>query len=123
MANLFYGAGSTPIEIPDHLLAHVKIVIATKLRRNESFLMSWPHPDGSGRTSIWLQPSIPMRFVFSSSESAEIDRALLARLAESANSNTGLALTAEEMADTQRARGAVAVPDADSERSRVLAVA
>lgn len=97
MASLFYGAASTPIELPDDLLAHVKIVIATKLRRNESFLMSWPHADGSGRTSIWIQPSIPMRFVFDSSVGPELDRALLARLAEAANSNSGLALRLDDV--------------------------
>lgn len=93
MAYLYYGADLAPIEIPETLLAHLKIVITAKLRRRESFLMSWRHEDGSGRSSIWLQPSIPLRFVFENPEPAELDRELLARLAESAHSNGGLAFT------------------------------
>ena len=99
MASLYYGAGFTPIELPDFLLAHIKIVIATKLRRNESFLLTWPHADGSGRTSLWIQPAIPMRFQFESAEAPQIDRALLARLAEAANSNSGLVLRLDELVD------------------------
>ena len=97
MANLYYGAGLEPTKLPEFLLAHIKIVIATKLRRNESFLLTWPHPDGSGRTSLWIQPSIPMRFEFESAEAPQTDRALLARLAEAANSNSGLVLTLEDL--------------------------
>lgn len=96
MGYLFYGAQQSPIEVPDLLLSHVKVVIATKLRRNESFMMSWAHPDGSGRSSIWVQPSIPMRFVFESVEAPELDRSLLASLAVAANSNSGLILRLSE---------------------------
>lgn len=104
MAHLFYGAECAPIDIPDHLLAHVKIVIATKLRRNESFMMSWRHPDGSGRSAVWIQPAIPLRFVFEMSEQPELDRVLLARLAEAANSNAGLVLTLDDLAATEIAQ-------------------
>ena len=90
MANMYYGAQPAPIEMPDDLLAHVKVVIATKLRRHESFMMSWTHPDGTGRSSIWIQPSIPLQFVFDSPEPPKLNRALLASLAASANANSGL---------------------------------
>ena len=46
MASLVYGDGVDPIHIEDRALAHMKIVIATKLRRNESFTLSWKHPEG-----------------------------------------------------------------------------
>ncbi|HET8926580.1 MAG TPA: hypothetical protein VFN24_01970 [Microbacterium sp.] len=93
MAYLYYGADNAPIEIPENLLAHIKVVITAKLRRGESFLMSWRNEDGSGRSSIWMQPSIPMRFVFESAEPVELDREILVRLAESAHSNGGLFFT------------------------------
>lgn len=93
MAHLYYGADGAPIKIPEALLAHIKVVITTKLRRGESFMMTWRHDDGAGRSSIWLQASIPMRFVFDDPEPAELDRELLAHLAESANSNGGLSFT------------------------------
>ena len=68
MAVLVYGAEGIPIHIPEQLLAHVKVVVTTKLRRHESFMMSWRHVDGSGRSSIWLEPSIPLMFMFDSVE-------------------------------------------------------
>ncbi|WP_203581340.1 DUF7882 family protein [Microbacterium hibisci] len=98
MAQLIYGAEGAAIQIPEHLLAHVKVLIATKLRRNESFMMSWRHPDGTGRSSIWLQPSIPLRFVFDTPEENMIDRELLGRLATAASSNGGLVLELEDVA-------------------------
>lgn len=97
MAELVYGAEGTPIRIPDDLLAHVKVVIATKLRRNESFMMSWRHADGTGRSSVWLDPSIPLRFTFDSVDEPRIDHSLLARLASAASSNAGLVLELEEV--------------------------
>lgn len=96
MAELIYGADDAAIHIPDHLMAHVKLLTATKLRRGESFLMTWRHADGSGRSSIWLQPSIPLRFVFDSAEEPAIDHALLASLAASASSNGGLVIDVTE---------------------------
>ncbi|HEY9306833.1 MAG TPA: hypothetical protein VIP82_03420 [Microbacterium sp.] len=92
MAELIYGAEGDPVHMPEHLLAHVKLVVATKLRRNESFMLTWRHPDGSGRSSVWLEPSIPLRFVFETIEEPAIDHALLANLAAAASSNGGLVL-------------------------------
>ncbi|WP_109210920.1 MULTISPECIES: hypothetical protein [Microbacterium] len=117
MAQLIYGADGAAIEIPEHLLVHVKAVIATKLRRNESFMMSWRHPDGSGRSSIWLQPAIPLRFVFDTPEEAVIDRELLSRLAAAASSNGGLTLELEEVSvmpssSAKAARSGAATPKA-----------
>lgn len=97
MAELAYGAEGTPIYIPEHLLAHVKLIVTTKLRRNESFMMSWRHADGSGRSSVWLDPSIPLRFTFESADEPRIDHALLARLAAEASSNAGLILELDDI--------------------------
>ena len=71
MGNLFYGNTADPIEMPDRLLSHVKVVAATKLRRGESFTLTLRHPEGAaaGRTTIWMQPAIPLRFVFDQPES------------------------------------------------------
>ena len=46
MGTMQYGSGSE-IQIEDRALAHLKVAIATKLRRNESFTLSWKHPDGA----------------------------------------------------------------------------
>lgn len=105
MAELIYGAAGAPIHMPDHLMAHVKLLTATKLRRGESFLLSWRRPDGSGRSSIWIQPSIPLRFVFDSPDEPAIDHALLASLAASASSNGGLVIDVTEDASPTAAAG------------------
>lgn len=92
MGKLFYGHTDQPIDIPDRILAHLKVVVTTKLRRGESFTLSWRHPDdqGDGRTTIWLQPAIPLRFVFAASEPGELDPAFMQELAVGASSAAGL---------------------------------
>ncbi|WP_295824887.1 hypothetical protein [uncultured Microbacterium sp.] len=94
MGSLFYGYSPSPICIPDRVLAHVKVVMATKLRRGESFTLSWRHPSGepAGRSTLWIQPSIPLRFVFESTEPEALDPVLLQSLANAANSSSGLTL-------------------------------
>jgi hypothetical protein len=78
-------------------MAHLKVVIATKLRRSESFTVTWTHPHDQtpGRTTIWLHPSIPLRFVFDDPEPAELNLEWIQELAQSANSSGGIALVAE----------------------------
>ncbi|GAB2831153.1 hypothetical protein GCM10027024_01450 [Microbacterium insulae] len=102
MGTIYYGGSATPIHIEDRALAHLKVVIATKLRRDESFTLSWRHPDDEprGRTTIWLHPSIPLRFVFDDPEPVELSRAWIEDLANSANSSGGITLVAEQV-DTE----------------------
>lgn len=97
MGTIYYGGGAMPIHIEDRALAHLKVVIATKLRRDESFTMSWRHPDDQprGRSTIWIHPSIPLRFVFDDPEPAELSREWIEELANSANSTGGIMLIAE----------------------------
>ncbi|MEX8032891.1 hypothetical protein AB6V29_07660 [Microbacterium sp. 20-116] len=94
MAKLYYGTTTEPISIDDRMLAHVKVVVATKLRRGESFTLSWVHgqDEPTGRSTIWLQPSIPLRFVFDSEQPEALDQNLLKRMANDANSSRGLSL-------------------------------
>lgn len=96
MGSLYYG-GSEPIQIDDRALAHLKVVVATKLRRNESFTLTWKHPEGQaeGRSTVWLHPSIPLRFVFDDAETPELSRRWIEALAHSANSSGGITLVDE----------------------------
>ena len=84
MGTIYYGGSATPIHIDDRALAHLKVVISTKLRRHESFTLSWQHPDDQpgGRSTIWLAPSIPLRFVFDDPEPAELSRQWIEQLIE-----------------------------------------
>lgn len=97
MGTIYYGGSATPIHIEDRALAHLKVVVATKLRRDESFTLSWRHPDDQpqGRTTIWLHPSIPLRFVFDDPEPVSLSREWIEDLANSANSSGGISLVAE----------------------------
>lgn len=97
MGTIYYGGSATPIHIDDRALAHLKVVIATKLRRGESFTVSWRHPEDQprGRSTIWLHQSIPLRFVFDDPEPAELSREWMEELASSANSSGGITLVAE----------------------------
>ena len=99
MGTIYYGGSATPIHIEDRALAHLKVVVATKLRRGESFTVSWTHPDDQqrGRTTIWLHPSIPLRFVFDEPEAPKLSREWIEDLANSANSSGGISLVSENI--------------------------
>lgn len=99
MGSLYYGDAREPISIEDRALAHLKVVVATKLRRQESFTLSWRHPQGTtvGRSTIWLHPSIPLRFVFDEPEAPQLSRQWMEDLANSANSSGGIQLIEEHL--------------------------
>jgi hypothetical protein len=99
MGSIYYGGAEAPINIEDRALAHLKVVIATKLRRGESFTVSWEHAEGEapGRSTIWLHPSIPLRFVFDDVEPANLNRAWIEQLATASYSTGGIILTAEHI--------------------------
>jgi hypothetical protein len=86
------------IEFEDRLLAHLQIVIVQKLRHGEAFPMSWLNSlsIGDGRSSIWLDRTIPLRFNFVGSRVPSINRDWIAALSESASSSTGLIVINED---------------------------
>ncbi|MEN2736368.1 ATP-dependent DNA ligase [Microbacterium sp. X-17] len=96
MGSLVYE--SLVFEFDDRLLAHLQVVIVNKLRRGEPFIMSWKVASerGSGRGSIWLDPSTPLYFEFDGSRSPSINREWLARLANAADSTRGLVVEGED---------------------------
>jgi len=102
VGTLYYGDSGTPIGIEDRALAHLKVAIVTKLRRGESFTLSWAHPDDQlrGRSTLWLHPSIPLRFVFDEPETPELSRSWIEDLMRSANSTGGIRLVPENL-DTE----------------------
>ena len=88
------------VDFEDRALAHLQIVIATKMRRNESFNFSWVKDPstGSGRTAIWMHPSIPLVYEFQGSRHPAINRAWIDLLMSAANSTAGLVLLPEPTA-------------------------
>ncbi|AZS47981.1 hypothetical protein [Microbacterium oxydans] len=110
MATLIYGSSNDAVHIDDRALAHLKIVIATKLRRNESFTLSWKHPEGEpgGRSTIWIHPSIPLRFVFDEPEAPQINVKWIEQLMHTASSTGGITLVDEVLDPAELAQNATA---------------
>ena len=96
MGYLSYG-DMARVRLDDRLLAHLQLVITTKLRRGESFTFTWRKSpaDGGGRSSIWLHPSLPIVFDFEGSRAPSINRHWMELLMDSAESTTGLEAVAE----------------------------
>jgi hypothetical protein len=92
MGRMIYGNAGTEIDFEDRLLAHLKVVIITKLRRDESFLLSWEHgqSEGSGRSSVWMHPAVPLHFRFYGNRQPPLNRAWIEDLMLAANSTGGL---------------------------------
>ncbi|WP_202107077.1 hypothetical protein [Agromyces seonyuensis] len=96
MGRLCYGTLDEPIEIPDWTLAHIKVVATTKLRRGETFMLTGIDRSAERRTSLWMNPAMPLRFTFDTVELETLDRELLQSLARAADSNAGLVVDLDE---------------------------
>jgi hypothetical protein len=85
------------IKFDDRLLAHLQVVVTTKLRRGESFNLSWKTDTalGSGRSTIWLHPSIPLLYEFDGSRQPSINRLWLEKMMTTADTLTGLQIVPE----------------------------
>ena len=78
---------------------HLQIVITAKLRRRESFLVSWNDPvaAGSARGAIWIDPSSTLYYQYLGSRVTSINREWIDALMLSANSGSGLLVLAEPL--------------------------
>jgi hypothetical protein len=97
MGKLLYSSTAMEIGFEDRALAHLQIVISAKIRRGEKFFFNWQDniSVGSGRSSIWVEPSIPLYFKFSGSKPVAINRAWVEALMTTANSSAGLTFLPE----------------------------
>ena len=95
MGQLFYGSDPKPIEIEDRLLQYLQVVLATKLRRGESFTITWTDTESvHARTTLWIQPAISLRFQFASADAERLSGGYLRQLADQAAMSSGLMLNA-----------------------------
>ncbi|WP_210413797.1 ATP-dependent DNA ligase [Protaetiibacter larvae] len=94
MGSLIYGAPAIEVSFDDRTLAHLELLIGAKLRRRESFMLSWRDSTevGDGRSSAWIDNGIPMFFRYSGSRTPLIDKEWLEELVVQAGSNRGLQL-------------------------------
>lgn len=81
----------------DRVLAHLQVVIWSKLRRGEQFAFTWVDSQrpGLGRTSIWISPSISLSFDYYGSKMPQLNTLWVDALTKSANSASGLQVLPE----------------------------
>jgi len=97
LGTLFYGSDRDAIDLDDRTLAHLQLAVVTKLRRHESFSLTWrdDQPSGQGRSVVWVHESIPLRFVYAGSRMAAVNRAWVDALLASASTTVGMRLVPE----------------------------
>lgn len=104
MGHLIYGVAPA-IRIEDRALEHLRTVIVTKLRRNESFSFNWEdEPDVGGDDAsqrpgvygtVWVSKSSSLYFSFETPPGQSLNRKWIMALMDVANSNAGLRLVPE----------------------------
>lgn len=84
--------GQIRVDFEDRVLAHLQVVITTKLRRSESFTFMWKDDTtiGNGRTIVWLHESSSLVYKFYGSRTPQLNRTWLEVLTRAANSPSGL---------------------------------
>jgi hypothetical protein len=89
--------GSETVTLDDRLLAHLEVVMVTKLRRREPFILTWTvDPSlGSGRVSRWVGVSTSWDIRYQSRSSGPLNPAWIERLMATANSPGGLRIVPE----------------------------
>jgi hypothetical protein len=104
MGTLHYGSTEFAITVDDRALAHLQIVIITKLRRNESFQFAWVNSPAmeNGQGGVWISPSIPLRFAFDSGPRPQLNKEWLTELSHSVDRSGTLQLTSEPAASPKR---------------------
>jgi hypothetical protein len=107
----FIYESSVKTDIEDRALAHLQLVITSKLRRGEPFGFSWREDVsiGGGRTTVWVHAGSAIVFKYHGSRNPSINREWVEALAFTANSPTGLYLVHEPAAaaSQDRARDSV----------------
>ena len=100
MGTLHYGASRTSLRMDDRALAHLQVVITTKLRRHEGFLIQWERPReaGAGRGGFWIHPNCDLTYEFEGGREPSLDHDELDRMMMAASGTGGVRITAEQRA-------------------------
>jgi hypothetical protein len=97
MGKFIYGVPPATVDIDDRVLAHLRMVMVTKLRRSEPFMFEFdlPASEGSGRRSFWVHPAVPMQFHFFGNREPRLNRAWIEELIREASGPMGLRIVPE----------------------------
>jgi hypothetical protein len=95
MGQLHYG--DSVHQLDDRVLAHLQLVISTKLRRHEKFFAGWVKPveAGGGRESFWVDNGVPIHFVYTLPVMPRLNPLWLEEMLLSAGTAEGLIIGAE----------------------------
>lgn len=93
----FVYEGTVKVDFEDRTLAHLQLVIGSKLRRGEPFPFTWKDDPsiGDGRTTVWMHPRCSLMFKYYGSRMPRVNMAWVDALAYTANSPAGLYLVPE----------------------------
>jgi hypothetical protein len=98
MGRLNYGDGRVELVFDERTLSHLQVAMAAKLRRRESFFLSWNEPSGE-RTSLWIDHSIPLQFHFDDPARTPLNRAWVELLDRVGASAQGMVILPEPSAE------------------------
>ncbi len=85
-------------DIDDRILAHLRVVIMNKLRRNEGFMLQVPVNEGVRQASLWIHASNALVLQFYGGREPTLDRELIDQMMHDASGADGLTLTAAGIA-------------------------
>ena len=85
-------------DIDDRILAHLRLVVVNKLRRNEGFMLQLPVNEGVRQASLWIHASNALVMQFYGGREPVIDRELVDQMMHDASGADGLTLTAAGIA-------------------------
>jgi hypothetical protein len=84
--------GSFTYTFDDRLLAHIQVVVGLKLRRGESFFLTWRASPavGDGRHAIWIDNGMPIHCEYFGGRQPSINRGIIEAWVTAAGSSGGL---------------------------------
>jgi hypothetical protein len=90
MGHLHYDRSTFVIE--DRILSHLQVVVTQKMRRHDSFMLTFSHTERGAEVSnsIWVSHNSHLHFAFSGSRHPELNKQWLEALMAASNSTTGL---------------------------------
>jgi hypothetical protein len=76
-------------EMDDRVLAHIQVILSAKMRRRESFFLSWESSSKSGGSHmVWMHEAVPVHIQFSASRIPAVNREWINLLMKDATTGT-----------------------------------